>query len=147
MGRALADTFESLRGDVLDRLVGIRASIDEAYARIPDDVVREQFDVVLGKIAGYLRNEDVEQYRSFVSRWAAMREGEGFGAENVIHSIVAVADVVARSAQRRLEPSPERTALIRAVMQVNAGAARMLVDGLANRLAHLSAQMKSGAAE
>ncbi len=140
MGRDHAETFESLRTDVLAKLVDIRTSIDRAYERIPDDVAAGQFDVVLGKMAAYLRSGDSSAYRGFVTRWAAMREGEGFGPENVIHSMVAIGDVIVRVAQKKFGPG-ERTDFLRAVTETTALSARWLVEGLADQLAERTAQL------
>jgi hypothetical protein len=141
MGREHANTFHSLRDEVLSRLVAIRASIDRGYAQIPDDVVREQFDTVLSKMASYLETDDPGPYRGFVQRWGAMREGEGFGTENVIHSLVAIGDVVRRVAQKHLEMTPETADFNRAVTGACTVAARVLVDGLADQLEQRSGQL------
>lgn len=140
MGRDHAETFESLRSDVLAKLVDIRTSIDRAYERIPDDVVSGQFDVVLGRMALYLKSGDSSAYRGFVTRWAAMREGEGFGPENVVHSVVAIGDVVVRAAQKKFGPG-ERTDFLRAVTDATALSARWLVEALAGELAERTAQL------
>ena len=141
MGREHAKMFHSLRGEVLSRLVAIRASIDQAYANIPDDVVSEQFDTVLSKMASYLETEDPGPYRGFVQRWGAMREGEGFGTENVIHSLVAIGDVVRRVAQKRLDATAETADFSRAITAACTVAARVLVDGLAAQLEQRSGQL------
>ncbi len=140
MGRDHAETFESLRGDVLAKLIDIRTSIDRAYERIPDDIVAGQFDAVLGKMAAYLKSGDSSAYRGFVTRWSAMREGEGFGPENVIHSVVAIGDVVVRTAHKKFGPG-ERADFLRAVTEATALSARWLVEALADQLSERSAQL------
>jgi len=140
MGRDHAETFESLRGDVLAKLVDIRTSIDRAYERIPDDVVSGHFDVMLNKMAAYLGSGDAAGYREFVTRWAAMREGEGFGPEKVVHSVVAIGDVVVRTAQKKFGPG-ERTDFLRAVTDATALSARWLVEAVAEQLSERSAQL------
>lgn len=142
MGRADADTFETLREDVLTRLVDIRGSIDAAYARVPDDEMRDQFGVVLRNMAGYLATGDEEALRGFIARWAAMREGQGFGPENVLHAVVAIADVVVRVAQKRYGPG-EQTELLRAVTAMAGLVARWLIAGLADELAQRSRQLRA----
>ncbi len=140
MGERYADLFQALRSDVLDRLVEVRGSIDQAYEGISDDLVRPQFDVVLGKMHSYLATGDVEQYRSFAKRWIAMRTGEGFATENLIHSMVAIADVVVQVAQRRMGQTPEAIAFAHTVVNMNFVAVRMLVENLAEDLATRTAQ-------
>jgi len=142
MGRSHAETFQSLRADVLDRLVTGRASIDQGYAAVDEETVRGQFDVVLGKMASYLATEDADAFRSFVMRWAAMRGGAGFGPENIVHSVVAIGDVVRRVAHRRLGISPETADFARSVTAASILAARALVDDLADELAQRSAELR-----
>ena len=143
MGREHAEVLDSLRAEVLDRLIEIRASIDHAYARIPDDVIRGQFDVVLSKMRSYLSSEAPAPYQSFVLRWAAMREGEGFGAENVINSVVAIGDVLVKVARERLGQTPEARRFARAVTRMSFFGARMLVQGLADELAAHASQLEA----
>ena len=141
MGRAHAETFQALRADVLDRLVAIRASIDRAYERIPDEVIRGQFDLVLGNMAAYLASEDPGPYREFVKRWAAMRAGEGFAAENVVHAMVAIGDVVRRVAHKRLGAGADGAELVRVVTDMSGLAARVLVAELAEELEQRAAEL------
>ncbi len=141
MGREQAEILDSLRAEVLDRLVQIRASIDQAYARIPDDVIRGQFDVVVDKMRGYLASEDPGPYQGFILRWAAMREGQGFGAENVINSVVAIGDVLVKVGRTRLGQTPAQRTFARAVTRMSFLGARMLVQGLADELADHTAQL------
>lgn len=141
MGRSHAETFQTLRAEVLDRLVAIRASIDRSYERIPDDVIRGQFDVVLGNMAVYLDGGDAHRYSDFVRRWAAMRAGEGFAPENVVHAVVAIGDVVRLVAHERLGMSPDTSAFARAVTYTSGLAARTLVAELADELEQRMAEL------
>lgn len=135
-----AELFASLREDVLNRLVEVRSSIDHAYARLPEEVIREQFGVVLDKMSSYLVTGDAQLYRSFANRWLAMRTGQGFSPENIIHSVVAIGHVVADVAKVRLGPTPEFYAFARAMAQLNFAASRMLVDLLADELGRRTEQ-------
>lgn len=141
MGRSHADTFRALRAEVLERLVAIRASIDRAYEGLPDDVIRGQFDVVLGNMASYLDVRDPHRFRDFVKRWAAMRAGEGFAPENVVHAVVAIGDVVRRVAHKRLGMSAETAEFGQAVTFMSGLAARTLVAELADELEQRVAEL------
>jgi hypothetical protein len=134
MGEGYAKTFETLRPYILERLVDVRAAIDHGYASIPDAVIRDQFDQVLERMQAYLDDGDAEKYRSFANRWVAMRMGEGFPPENVIHALVALADVVVQVARHRLGPGDDAIKFVRAVTQMNFAAARMVVEILAEEM-------------
>jgi hypothetical protein len=140
MAQRHARIFQSLRSDVLERLIEVRGSIDHAYGRIPEETIREQFDVILDKMESYLASEDISLYRRFASRYVAMRVGEGFTHENLIHSVVAIGDVVVQVAKRKLGQAPECDDLVRAVVKMNFVNARMLVAFLAEDLAEREAQ-------
>jgi hypothetical protein len=133
MGQRQAELFKSLRPEVLGRLLESRASIDQGFAAIPEDVIRPQLDTVLDKMQSFLATEDIDSYRGFASRWIAMRIGEGT-PENLIHTLVAIGDVVAQSAQRRLGPGPEYDDFARAVARMSFLGARLLVELLAEEL-------------
>lgn len=135
MGERHARTFESLREEVLGRLVEVRSSIDHAYAAVPDDVIRDQFDQVLGRMRVFLADGDAAKYRSFLHRWSAMRVGEGFSAENLIHSMVALGDLVVQTARRHLGQTDETTEFSREVVRMVALGARLIVDNMADELA------------
>jgi len=141
MARGHAETFQALRAEVLDRLVAIRASIDQAYERISDEVIRGQFDVVLSNMESYLANEQPGPYHDFVRRWAAMRAGEGFAPENIVHAVVAMGDVVRRVAHKRFGMSPDISEFAQAVTHMSALAARVLVAELADELEQRTAEL------
>jgi hypothetical protein len=130
MGEGYARTFAMLRPYILARLVDVREAIDHRYAAIPDEIIRDQFDRVLDRMQSYLEHSDAEKYRSFANRWVAMRMGEGFAAENVIHSLVALADVVVQVSQQQLGASDGVMGFVRAVTQMNFLTARMVVESL-----------------
>lgn len=142
MSQGHARIFESLRKDVLARLVEVRGSIDHAYARIPEALIREQFDTVLDKMVSYLATEDSELYRSFASRYMAMRVGEGVSPENLIHSVVAIGDVVINIAESTIPRSQERDEFTRAVVRMNFVAARMLVILLGEEVKRRELQLR-----
>ena len=140
MGERHARIFDALRAPVLARLVDVRGSIDHVYGKIPNAVIREHFDIILDKVRTFLATGDAGSYRRFSSRYLAIRVAEGFSHENLIHSIVAIGDVVAQVARTELEPSPEREGFIREVIRMNFVHARMLVAFFAEELAERMAQ-------
>ncbi|RMH41691.1 MAG: hypothetical protein D6689_10385 [Deltaproteobacteria bacterium] len=142
MGLEQAQTLESLRDAVVDRFLAIRGSVDRAYARVSDAAVRDQIGVLVDEMAAYLRTGDADRYRQVVARWAALREGEGFARENVVHAVVAVGDAAARVAQKEAAPG-EIADFLAAVHGASALAARWLVAGLADQLAARSAQLRA----
>jgi hypothetical protein len=135
VGPGHAEIFQQVREEALDRLVEVRGSLDHAYASIPGDVIRPQFDLVLDKMDSYLATGHLEPYKSFACRWMAMRTGEGFSPENLIHVLIATGDVVAQVAQGRMGQVPECADFVRAVVRMNLLGARILVELLADELA------------
>jgi hypothetical protein len=134
MAQRHARLLAALRPEVLARLVEVRGSIDHAYASIPPDVIRGQFDIVLDKMQSYLVTQDASQYRGFATRWLAMRVGEGFAPENVIHSAVAIGDVIVQVAQARLGQTDECVDFVSNMVHLNFAVTRMLVEILAQDL-------------
>lgn len=147
MAQRHAQLLASLRSEVLERLVEVRGSIDHAYANIAPDVIRGQFDIVLEKMTSYLVTQDASQYRGFASRWLAMRVGEGFAPENVIHSAVAIGDVIIQVAQVRLGQTDECVDFVRTISQLNYAVTRMLVEILADDLERRKEQRRQVLAE
>lgn len=140
MAQEHAHIFESLRQDVLARLIEVRGSIDNAYTKVPESLIREHFELALDKMYTFLATEDVTTYRRFVSRYMTVRVGEGFTHENLIHSAVAMGDVVAQVARENLAESPQRDRFIREIMRMNFVHARMLVEFVAEDLAERAVQ-------
>jgi hypothetical protein len=143
MGREHAAILESLRREVLDRLVEIRATIDQAYAYIDDNVIRSQFDVVVMNMHAYLHTDDEAQYSEFLARWAALREGSSVGHEKVIHAVVAIGDVLVRTAQDSLGATTECADFVHSVTMMTQFGAQCLVDLLARELDHRTAQRRA----
>ncbi|MEM9490344.1 MAG: hypothetical protein AAGC55_14455 [Myxococcota bacterium] len=139
--------FDSLRGKILTRLLEVRGGIDHAYAKIPGEVMRAHFEILLDKVRTYLAIDDASSYRRFAIRYLAIRVAEGFSHENLIHSVVAIGDVAAQVARTELEPSVQREEFLRALTRMNFAHARMLVafvaDDLAERLAHRELVLRS----
>ena len=143
MSARFAQTFDALRPTILDRLVEVRATIDHSYADLPEHLARDQFDSVLVRMQAYLRDRDVDKFRSFASRWVAMRIGEGYSAEKLIHSVVAIGDVTVQVAKHRLASDPDMMVFVREVVRVNFIATRLVVDNLAEELARRVSQRQS----
>jgi hypothetical protein len=129
-----ARTFEAIRPEVLERLLDVRGSIDHTLSGVPSHVIRQEFDAVLDRMQSYLADKDAARYRSFASRWVAFRLGEGFSPENLIHSVVALGDVVLDVARRQLPPGAETADFTREVARMNFFAARLIVETLAGEL-------------
>jgi hypothetical protein len=138
MGQRHAELFKALRPEVLTRLIEARASIDHSFAGIAEEVIGPQLDTVLDKMQSFLATDDIQSYRGFASRWIAMRIGEG-APENLIHTLVAIGDVVAQTAQRRLGSGPEYDDFARSVQRMSFLGARLLVEILADELARRGA--------
>lgn len=147
MAQRHAQLLASLRAEVLERLVEVRGSIDHAFASIAPDVIRGQFDIILEKMESYLTTQDASQYRGFASRWLAMRVGEGFAPENVIHSAVAIGDVIVQVAQVRLGQSDECVDFVQHIVHLNFAVTRMLVEILAEDLERRQEQKRQVLAE
>src|SRR5688500_14095101 len=133
-----AATFEQIRPEVLERLLDVRGSIDQAFSGIPSQVIRQEFDSVLERMQSYLDDRNTERTRSFATRWVAFRLGEGFSPENLIHSVVALGDVVVEVARTRLPPGSETAEFVREVVRMNFIAARLIVESLAAELASMN---------
>src|SRR5690606_32625224 len=131
-GRARhARTFEAIRPEVVVRLVHLRVTTDHTLSSVPSHPIRKQFDSLLDRMSSYLADHDVARYRAFAARWVAFRLGEGFSPENLIHSMVAIGDVVLEVAKRSLPPGLETAEFLREVARVNFVAARIIVEILA----------------
>jgi hypothetical protein len=129
-----ARTFESIRPDVLDRLLDVRGSIDHTLSGIPSHVIRQEFDAVLGRMHAYLRDGDAARYRSLAERWVAFRLGEGATPENLIHAVVALGDVILDVARGVLPAGPASAEFAREVSRMNFATARLIVETLAEEL-------------
>jgi hypothetical protein len=127
--------FHAIRREVLDRLVDVRGSIDHTLASVPSRLIRQEFDSVLDRMASYLVDQDVSRYRSFAARWVAFRLGEGFSPENLLHSVVAIGDVILETARSRLPHGQQEAAeFVREIARLNFMAARVIVEILAGEL-------------
>lgn len=142
MGQAFSELFEALRPDALRRLVEVRGTIDSALSAVPAEVIGGQFDAVLTGMATYLRDRDAAKFRGFISRWVAVRIGEGFASDNMVHSIVAVGDVVIQVAKQKHGPTPEVQAFARELVQLGFIAARQVVQILAEELQRRMSQRR-----
>jgi hypothetical protein len=140
-----ARTFAAIRPEVLDRLLDVRGSIDHTLSGVPSQVIRQEFDAVLDRMQTYLVDGDAARYRRFAERWVAFRLGEGFSPENLIHSVVALGDVILEVARRRLPAGPASADFTREVARMNFHAARLIVDTLAEQLESMTrAARRSG---
>ncbi len=138
-----ARTFESIRPDVLDRLLDVRGSIDHTLSGIPSHVIRQQFDAVLARMQAYLRDGDAARYRGLAERWVAFRLGEGATPENLIHAVVALGDVILDVARGRLPPGPATAEFAREVSRLNFATARLVVETLADALGAMTRATRS----
>ncbi len=134
MAQHHAELFRVVRPEALARLVEVRGSIDPAFAAIPAEVIRGQFDMVLDRIQSFLVTEDPESYRAFASRWMAMRVSAGEPAQNLVHAVVAIGDVVVQVAQARLGQGDQLTDFARAIGRMSFIGSRLLVEHLADEL-------------
>lgn len=137
MAAGYAETFASIRPEVLTRLIDVRGSIDQSLSGMPSHVIRQEFDAVLDRMQSYLNDHDIERYRGFATRWVAFRLGEGLSPENLIHSVVALGDVVVEVARQRMPAKRETTEFVREVVRMNFVAARLIVETLASELESL----------
>jgi hypothetical protein len=132
-----ARTFEAIRPEVTARLLDVRGTIDHTLSAVPSQVIRQEFDAVLDRMQRYLGDREEAPYRSFASRWVAFRLGQGHSPENLIHSVVALGDVVVEIGRRRLPPGPDTAEFLREVARMNFLAARLIVEVLAAELESL----------
>jgi hypothetical protein len=138
MGARYAQAFQALRPQIMTRLVDVRGSIDQSFVDLTEDTARERFDTMLGRMQAYLESGDRSAYRSYLSRWMALRTGEGATAESVVHTVVAVGDVVVQIARAQLPNEDSTTEFVREVTRLNFIAARLIVENLADELARLT---------
>lgn len=130
-------TFEALRPEVLERLLDVRGGLDHMPPGAPPAGIRQEFEAVLDRMQSYLLDGDADKYRSFTVRWLAFRLGQGFSPENLIHSVVALGDVILDVARGRLPGGWERAEFAREVARMSLFAARVIVDALAEELASM----------
>ena len=134
--------FRALRPHILTRLVDARGHIDHAYARVDPEVIRGQFSLVLDKMESFLTAEDPRPLRGFASRLMEMRIGEGLSQDNLVHTVVSIADVAAQVARERMPSSPDRIDFVRALSRLSVLMARVLVGMLAEELERRRSQLK-----
>ena len=139
-----ARTFEGIRPEVLDRLVDVRGSIDHTLSGVPSQVIRQEFDAVLNRMQSYLAEPDLDRYRRWARRYVAVRLGEGFAPETLIHSWVALGDVVVEVARQRLPSGSDTDAFVRDVVRLTFVAARLIVEVLAAELDELRRSARRG---
>lgn len=131
-----AEVFDSLRRAVLDRLVAVRDTVDDAYAHLAPEAAESEFDAVLAQMHSYLVAGDPERLREFAARWAAAHVGRGRTARSLLHAAVALGDVIVQVAKTELSPSPDTDRFVLAVVRLNFTLSRQLVASLADELEH-----------
>jgi hypothetical protein len=139
-----AQTFDSIRADVLDRLITVRESLGQNLGSMPTPVLRQEIDRVLDRMQTFMVDGDAERYRDFVARWVAYHLAEGAGPDNLVHVVVALGDVVIEVAKRRLPPGPASAGFVREVVRMSLAGARLIVDTLGAELAAMQARAPSG---
>jgi len=140
-----AERFGSLRPSVLARLVEVRGAIDPIYAAMPDDGFRDRIDAFLSKIEAYLSDGDWPRFARFVRRWMSLPLGEGQSAESVLHSVVAIGDVIVQHV-RQNEPANRATVtFIGELNRLTLATVRVMVETLADELSRRQAKQGEGA--
>lgn len=132
-----AEQFESLRPAVLDRLLEIRPSIDDSFA--PEQAARDHFDALLTHLCALLEGGQELSFREFVSRWIAMRAGEGLALGPLCRQVMAVGDAIIEVAKERCPPGADSDLLLRDLVRVNFSTVRVVADVLADELARRGA--------
>jgi hypothetical protein len=145
-----AAILESLRPGILAQLVEARATLDHGFARLPEREARERLDAVLRHQQAYLTTWDWRMHRAFFQSFLALRAGEGMGADEVLHVLTKVGDLVIGSVRKLLGDAPEARGLVVALSKFNAHSVRAVVDLVAEELERRRAQrdqlLRGGAA-
>jgi len=130
MDTHVADTFAGLRGPLLKRLVDVRGAIDMAQVEMTEERAKEYYGNLLTKLERYLASGDEDWYREYVQRWMAIRSSEGVRPEGLIHSFVALCDVVVQVARLELPTGREGTQFASAIVQLSLKTSKYIVDSL-----------------
>lgn len=120
------------------RLLELRSSIDESFARLDETAARERFDHILARVYSYLVDGDVERYENHLHRWLAVRAGEGATPEAVVHAAVALGDVIVEVVRERVGSDDRTTEFVREIARLNYRSARLIGQVVAGELARLS---------
>lgn len=140
---AYVAAFESLRPQVLARLVEVRGSLDHAFARTTPEQARALFDAVLHALSTLLVTGDHGLHRSFLQSFLALRGAEGLGPDHAQRLLVSIADVAGQvvRAQR-----PDDATVSLAVNHAARITARMVNDIIAEELERRAAQLPAAGA-
>ena len=128
------EIFEAIRDDVIEQLAGARAAGVPPCEGAAQLVGGGQLGGVVAKMQRFVETGDLDRYREFLRRWAAMRLGEGGSPEGLLHAVTAVGDTVMRIAHERGGGRPELGAFARDVARASFWATRLTVEVLADEL-------------
>jgi len=124
-------TFDALRPAVLSQLLELRGTIDDAYQALDPDAAAEEFSHIISQLQAHLDLPMGERLRDFAERWVALRIAEGQSPRSLLHSVVAIGDVIVAVAKKQLPSNEETVQFVRAVVHANFVAARSVVEVLA----------------
>ncbi len=137
---SLARAYDTLRPQILQRLLDMRATLDPSLGRIDEPTARAQISAVLDHLGNFLASGDLGTHRAFLQTFLAMRAAEAQGPAAVLAMLVAIGDTAAQVAQDELAGSVDGAELTLLLTRVTATTARAVNDLVAEELARRMAQ-------
>jgi len=95
----VARAYDALRPKILQRLLEIRATLDQSLARMDEATARSQIGAVLDHIGNFITTGDLGLHRAFLHTFLAMRAAEAQSPAQVLAMLVAIGDTAAQVSQ------------------------------------------------
>ncbi|HUJ62134.1 MAG TPA: hypothetical protein VLX92_26690 [Kofleriaceae bacterium] len=137
----VARAYDTLRPNILQRLLDMRASLDPSLGRLDDAAARAQIGAVLDHLGNFIATGDLGLHRAFLHTFLAMRAAEAQSPAAVLAMLVAIGDTAAQVAQ---DDGTGELALV--LTRVTASTARAINDLIAEELDRRLAQWRELAA-
>jgi hypothetical protein len=130
----LARAYEALRPKILERLLEVRAALDQSLSRLDEETARAQVGAVLEHLGNFIATGDLRVHRAFLQTFLAMRAAESQSPASVLATLVAIGDTAAQVAQEAGAGTPEGAELTLLLTRVTASTARAVNDLIAEEL-------------
>ena len=130
----LARAYEALRPRILERLLEVRAALDQSLSRLDEETARVQVGAVLEHLGNFIATGDLRVHRAFLQTFLAMRAAESQSPASVLATLVAIGDTAAQVAQEAGDGTGQGAELTLLLTRVTASTARAVNDLIAEEL-------------
>ena len=130
----LARSYDALRPKVLQRLLGLRSTLDPSLGRLDEVTARAQIGAVLDHLGNFIATGDLGLHRGFLHTFLAMRAAEAQSPASVLAMLVAIGDTAAQVAQEEGAGTVGGGDLALLLTRVTASTARAVNDLIADEL-------------